>query len=224
MKYMTKTSLFLIVATLFLLNSSNTAAQDFNFSPDNNYRKYLDDGRKMGKSNIIAINAFGLASGFASFNYTRKISPDLSATVIGESHIFQKNYAPWIYRRYPMGYDQEASDRPIKGGYGYGAQLTYYLNKGAVDHGSGVSLIYRNRVLKADNKYKLDSKEYCFSYSSWILYGKQIAIGGETYFGGASVKVTKDGKDDPAYGAEGPFAEENFTFLFGYQLKIGLFF
>lgn len=217
------TTLILVISLVWPFATVNS--QDFDYESDTEYQKYLDDGKFMGGKNIIGINTYALFSGFASVNYTRKITDYTGVMVFGELHLFQEHYAPWIFRRYPLGYDVEAGDRPVKGGYGYGVHFNYYLNAGAIDNGAGVGLFFRQRTLKSVRDMKLISSEFCVSYTTWLLYGKRFALGGESYFGGAVIKG-KNGYDTKAISGapEGVFdSPHGFAVLLGLQLKVGIF-
>jgi hypothetical protein len=119
---------------------------------DDDYKKYLDDGKVSTPSNAFKFNISGLTSGDLGLNYERKITRALSIE-IGASLPYNVYKEDIFYRKniFFIHYLHEIM-RHNRNLYGFSIQPRFYFFKGAINFRSYVSYMYRRKYHEFRNE------------------------------------------------------------------------
>lgn len=191
-------------------------SQDFDFEPDPNYSKYLNDGRLMDQPNLITWNPLGLVSGYMSFNYDRKFNHTWSGSLIGELRVLKQSGQ--IYMLSGSIFEKEM----IKSGYGLGAAINWHWKYNAIDRGPAFSLMYRYRRMKSESGLRVGANDYIFRQMYTWLIGSRFGISSSTLLGMTYLKGKDKGVNVNTI--DGELGYGAVRFLYGIQINAGVFF
>jgi hypothetical protein len=133
---------FTIPTLLVVLLCFNVYAQERKLPEvDENYQKYLDDGRNTGADGDLKLAVSSLVNGFINLQYEQKLSPSFSVEAGGAVQVAQGVDLVNI-----LFLDIWADDEVFKNGYGFSGALRYYAGESAITNLGYASLAFRNRT------------------------------------------------------------------------------
>ena len=115
-------------------------------SVEDNYERYLDDGRLWDVKSTVKMSITSLGSGFADFFYEQKLDKSWSASVSAGVAFLDIN--GWERTTWPY-----PTESKFKNGYSFGVESRYYVANKAILRGRYYALRFRNRTINGEHNF-----------------------------------------------------------------------
>ena len=201
-----------------LLIATITYSQDARKLPktDANFSKYLNDGRMELCKNAFKIHLDGLLNTEISGLYERKLAPSFSIEAGGG--IIPKYTALFESALNTIGIPLEDSLYPNNLGFSFQIMPKLYVNKGGIDNGSYLGLLYKQRNFKTDKGKKITYQEIALHSGAQYLVKKNLCLDIGYGFGAAKYKVEGDYEYDFYTNKWEPYS----TYFMTFHIRVGI--
>lgn len=206
---MSKTKFTFCLLLVFFFSGVSLAQERKLPQVDENYQKYLNDGRNTGADADVKLAVSSLVSGFLTLQYEQKITPSISVEAGGALQVLQ-------------GFDlvnaafldvwTDESD-VFKSGFGYSGAIRYYSAESAITNLGYASLVFRNRTSN-------------FEESKMVINDIYYSTGIKTLFMNSfSADISSGlGARVYSYDHDEDFYDNNMVgMFFGFEVKLGYY-
>lgn len=205
-----------LVLLLFLFSSSIAFSQTDRDMPktDENFHKYLDDGKKNDADADIKLALSALPAGFLDIQYEQKLTPSWSVLGSGAFQLFDGIDLG-------TGYDDLSGLGVFKSGFGFGVEGRRYGAYAAITDLGYWSINYRNRTTIYEDS-KIGRSDIYFSRGNKYLFLNTISaevawgLGARLYNFDVDEKKNKDPYREDTKGVSMHY---NLEFKLGYYIK-----